>query len=100
MVWSRLRHDVPFSVGLTQNRPSGVALPCRTGVLPAAARLAGTILRKSYSDSVTEQIMSKPWQQGAGQRFRWQMQLILWLLFSLLAGQNAGGRANVKASTE
>jgi hypothetical protein len=34
-------------VGLTQNRPSGVALPCRTGVLPAAARLAGTILRKS-----------------------------------------------------
>ena len=34
-------------LGLTQNRPSGVALPCRTGVLPAAARLAGTILRKS-----------------------------------------------------
>ncbi len=36
-----------FALGLTQNRSSGVALPCRTGVLPAAARLAGTILRKS-----------------------------------------------------
>ena len=37
-----------FWLGLTQNCPSVVALPCRIEVLPAAAPLAGTILRKSY----------------------------------------------------
>ena len=34
--------------GLTQNRPSGVALPCRALALSASERLTGTILRKSY----------------------------------------------------
>lgn len=34
-----------FPLGLTQNRPSVVAPPCRTSVLSASERLAGTILR-------------------------------------------------------
>jgi hypothetical protein len=37
-----------FLIGLTQNCPSVVAPPRRTLVLSSSARLAGTILRKSY----------------------------------------------------
>jgi len=48
-------------MGLTQNRPGGVAPPCRTFVLPASACLAGTILRQSWwirSPSMLENYLS------------------------------------------
>ena len=48
-----------FEIGLTQNRPSGVALPCRTSVLSAASRLAGTILRQSYESLYASKTLDK-----------------------------------------